>query len=33
MNRNYHMDVDEADLDAEMKDLDDELFQNAVAQQ
>ena len=30
MNRNYNCDVDENDLDAELKDYDDEIFMEAM---
>ena len=30
LNRNYGMDIDETDLDNEMKELDDELFKEAI---
>ena len=30
LNRNYNMDIDETDLDNEMKELDDELFKEAI---
>lgn len=31
LNRNYGMDIDETDLDNEMKELDDELFKEAIS--
>lgn len=31
LNRNYNMDIDEADLDNEMRELDDELFKEAIS--
>ena len=30
LNRNYNMDIDEGDLDNEMRELDDELFKEAI---
>lgn len=33
LNRNYGMDIDETDLDNEMKELDDELFKEAISNQ
>lgn len=31
LNRNYNLDIDEMDLDNEMKELDDELFKEAIS--